>query len=80
MYKKVDNLRMTDIEAAVKYPDNFIIFRKDSRNSVMGTVLFIGNDYDEMSDMLMDMEDPTNCGVIEGMNHRRSLGGVVRGA
>ena len=44
MYQKVeDNQRMTDIEATVHYPDSYIIFRRDSTGSEVGTVLYIGD-------------------------------------
>jgi hypothetical protein len=46
----------------------------------MGTILYIGDDGDALFAFAMKLDDPTNCGVKEGLNHRRSLGGVVVGA
>jgi len=82
MYWNVESgLRMTENEASAQYPDSFIIMRMDSMDASnqMGTVLFIGDDYDELASFIMSFDDPSNCGVIEGLNHRRSLGGVLVG-
>ena len=80
MYERVDNLRMTDIEASARYPDSYIAMRKDSRTSQMGTVLFIGDNQSELVRLILNLDDPTFCGVREGLNLQRSLGGVVVGA
>ena len=83
MYKKTESeLRMTANEASERYPDSFILMRMDSTNPSddMGTVLFIGDDGDELFSLVMKLDDPSNCGVTEGLNHLRSLGGVVVGA
>jgi hypothetical protein len=83
MYRQVEPaLRMTSNEACVRYPDEFILMRMDSMNPSddMGTVLYVGDDGAELSFLVMELDDPTNCGVTEGLNHqRRSLGGVVVG-
>jgi hypothetical protein len=82
MYKKVEPaLRMTTNEAIEHYPDSYIFMRMDSMNPSddMGTVLYIGDDRRELFSLVMKMEDPTNCGVSEGLNLQRSLGGVVVG-
>ena len=83
MYRRVEPvLRMTSNEACVRYPDEFVLMRMDSMNPSddMGTVLYVGDDFEELSYFVMTLDDPTNCGVTEGLNHRRSLGGVVVGA
>jgi hypothetical protein len=80
MYEIVDNLRMTDIEASERYPDSYIAMRKDSMTSQMGTVLFVGDNEGELMGLIMCLDDPTYCGVREGLNLQRSLGGVVVGA
>jgi hypothetical protein len=83
MYKKIEPaLRMTSNEASMRYPDSYILMRWDSMNPSddMGTVLFVGDDNGELFSLVMKLEDPTNCGVAEGLNHRRSLGRVVIGA
>ena len=79
MYVKVeDNQRMTDIEASERFPDSYIIMRMDSMNTQMGTVLYVGDDLDEIISLVMQQTEPY-CGVIEGLSHQRSLGGVVVG-
>ena len=76
--KIVDNLRMTDIEASEHYPDSFIIMCMDGMDSPMGTVLYVGDNQNEIISLVMEQREPF-CGVIEGLNHRRSMGGVVIG-
>ena len=83
MYTQItENPRMTKNEAAERYPDNFIIMRMDSidLSNQMGTVLYVGDDRREMFSLVMKLDDPNLCGVSEGLNHRRSLGGVVVGS
>ena len=82
MYQRITStLRMTANEASVHYPDSYIIMRMDSMNpsNDMGIVLYIGDDGDELFSLVMNFDDPTNCGVVEGLNHLRSLGGIVIG-
>ena len=77
MYQRVENnQRMTDVEASERYPDSWIIMRMDSINSDFGTILFIGDNENEIISLVVQINEPF-CGVIEGLNHRRSLGGVV---
>ncbi|MDR2571794.1 MAG: hypothetical protein LBD23_16070 [Oscillospiraceae bacterium] len=75
-------LRMTSNEATERYPDNYILVRMDNMNPSddMATVLYIGDDRRELFSLVMQLDDPTNCGVSEGINLQRSLGGVVVGA
>ena len=83
MYRKIEPaLRITANEASERYPDSYILMRMDSMNPSddMGSVLYIGDDDDELFALLMKLDDPSICGVTEGLNHRRSLGGVVVGA
>ena len=80
MYERVDNVRMTDIEASVLYPDMYYAMRMDDRTGQTGTVLFIGDDQSELLRLILNLEDFTNCGVHEGVNLQNSLGGVVVGA
>ena len=82
MYKKIEpSLRMTANEASERYPDSYIVMRMDSMNpsNDMGTVLYIGDDGDELFSLVMKFDDPSLCGVTEGLNHMRSLGGIVIG-
>ena len=82
MYRKVEgNLRMTAHEAAEQFPDSYILFRRDNRSlsHMMGTVLFVGDDRSELFSVLMKLDDTNLCGVMEGINHQYSLGGVVVG-
>ena len=83
MYRKIEPVvKMTANEASAQYPDEFIMMRMDSMSpsNDMGTVLYIGDDGDELFALVMKLDDPSLCGVTEGLNHRRSLGGVVVGA
>jgi len=80
MYERVDNIRMTDIEASELYPNDYIAMRMDDRTGQMGTVLFIGDDQSELLQLILGLNDFTNCGVHEGINLQNSLGGVVVGA
>ena len=79
MYRKIEpSLRMTANEASARYPDNFIIMQMDSMSlsADVGTALFIGDDRNELYDVIISLNKPF-CGVHEGLNHQRSLGGVV---
>ena len=82
MYHEIEEKpHMTDIEASERYPDSFIIMRMDSMDisNQMGRVLYIGNNQSELISLIMEFEDLSNCGVVEGLNLQRSLGGVVVG-
>ena len=79
MYQRVDEeQRMTDNEACEHYPDSYILIRRDSMYGETETVLYIGDTMDELLSLSMTLEDPV-CGIVEGLNHQRSLGGVVVG-
>ena len=82
MYKKVEeNQRMTAFEASAMYPDDFILMRSDKKviSNPMGTILYIGDNYGELFRLGLTLEDSSLCIVYEGLNHQRSLGGVVIG-
>jgi hypothetical protein len=68
---------MTDVEACNRYEDSYVLMRMDSIESDMGTVLFIGDNEREIKDVLYGMENHAYCGIIEGANLLRSMGGVV---
>ena len=77
MYQRLDdNRRMTDVEAAVHYPDSYIIMRRDGMYSDMGTLLYVGDNMGELMSLVVEEGQPY-CGIVEGLNYRRSLGGVV---
>ena len=83
MYRKIEpSLHMTANEASEQYPDSYILMRMDSIHPTndMGTILYIGDDGDELFSLIMKLDDPSLCGVSEGLNLMRSLGGVVIGA
>ena len=76
MYKKIENgLRMTENEASAHFPDSYILMQRDNRDMFdpVGAILFIGDDFDELFDLQVDLPVPLGI-VIEGRNHRRSLG------
>ena len=82
MYRKIEpTLRMTVNESSERYPDEYILIRMDSRSlsNDIGTVLYVGDDGDELFSLVMKLDDPSLYRVAEGLNHRRSLGGVVVG-
>ena len=82
MYQQIEPaLRMTSNEASERYPDRFVIMRMDSMNpsNDMGTVLYIGDDYNELFSLILEFDDFSNCGVVEGLYHTNSLGGIVVG-
>ena len=79
MYQRVDESQsMTDNEACVQYPDSYIAVRWDSMDSEMGTILFVGDDMGELLSLMDELNDAF-YGIVEGLNLRRSLGGVVVG-
>ena len=82
MYRKIEpTLRMTVNEASEKYENDYILIRMDSRNPSinMGTVLYVGDDGDELFSLVMKLDDPSLYRVAEGLNHRCNLGGIVIG-
>ena len=81
MYRKIEPaLRMTRNEASERYPDSFIVMQMDSMDlsDDVGTVLYVGDNRRELYAVIMSLNQPF-CGVLEGLNHQRSLGGVVVG-
>ena len=81
MYRKIEPpLRMTRNEASEHYLDSFIVMQMDSMNlsDDIGTVLYIGDNRRELYALITSLNKPF-CGIVEGLNHRRSLGGVVVG-
>ena len=79
MYHRVDdNQRMTDIEASIHYPDNYIAVRWENMDSETGTVLYVGDDMSELLSLIIERNEAF-YGIIEGLNLQRSLGGVVVG-
>ena len=81
MYKKVEgNPHMTMHEASEYFPDSYILMQRDNRDifDPAGSILYVGDDYDELFSLMMDTDTPLGL-VIEGLNHQRSLGGIVVG-
>ena len=81
MYKKIEPaLRMTRNEASAYYPESFIIMQMDSMDlsDDVGTVLYVGDNQRELYSLVVSLSLPFS-GVVEGLEHRRSLGGVVVG-
>ena len=82
MYKKVENEpHMTMHEASERYPDSYILMQDDNDGSLnpKGAVLYVGDNFDELFDLQVDLLVPHGL-VVEGLNHQRSLGGIVVGA
>ena len=81
MYQRVENyLHMSRDEASRRYPDSYLLMQRDNRDifEPAGVILFIGDDYDELFSIMIESDIPLGV-VVEGANHRRSLGGVVVG-
>ena len=81
MYRKIEPaLRMTRNEAAEQYEDAFIIMQMDSMDlsDDVGTVLYVGDNEQELYAVIKSLGLPF-CGIVDGLNHRRSLGGIVVG-
>ena len=81
MYRKIEPpMRMARHEASERYPDSFIIMQMDSMDlsDDVGAVLYVGDNQREMFALVVSLNQ-SFCGVIEGLNHQRSLGGVVVG-
>jgi len=81
MYRKIEPaLRMTRNEASSRYPDEFVIMQMDSMDlsDEVGTVLYVGDNEKELYALVVSLSLPFS-GVLDGLNHRRSLGGVVVG-
>ena len=79
MVRKVEEvLRMTDIEASEKYPNNYLIMRMDNMEDDTGTILYIGDTEKELLDLFgNELKDTSLCGIIEGINKQCTIGGVV---
>ena len=79
MYQRIDdNPQMTDNEASEYYPDSYILVCRDNMYSEMGTILFIGDNMGELLSLRLLLNEQY-CGIVEGLDLQRSLGGVVVG-
>jgi len=81
MYRKIEPaLRMTGNEASSRYRDSFILMQMDSvkLSDDVGTVLYVGEDENEMFALAGKLQLPFS-GVVTGLNHLCTLGGVVVG-
>ena len=77
VYRKLEPaLRMTNIDASERFPDEYFIIRLDNQKALnqMGTVLYVGNDGEELFGLALRFDDPTNCRVSEGTNLQRAWG------
>ena len=82
MYWRIEgNQRMTESEACLSYPDNYILIQRDNEYNMFdpaGLILYAGDNFDELFDLQVNLPVPLGV-VIEGLNYRRSLGGIVIG-
>jgi hypothetical protein len=79
MYNTVENgLRMTMHEASEHYPDSYVLMQRDSVDfyEPAGIILYVGDNFDELFELQVDLPVPLGL-VVEGLNHQRSLGGIV---
>ncbi|MDR0220829.1 MAG: hypothetical protein LBI54_05425 [Lachnospiraceae bacterium] len=80
MHTKIEgNQRMHQVDAAVLYPDSYIVVRSEDMESQMSEVLYVCDTEDEAVAKILGLDDQMFCGYFEGQNLRRSLGGVVVG-
>jgi hypothetical protein len=79
MLEKVTNISLTATEAAGKYPDKYILMSSDSIMSagVTGTVFAVGDEENELYPLLRELKNVYRIGIIEGLNRRDWIGGVV---
>ena len=75
----IANIHMTFNEASEKYPDSYIVMQSDSLTSDSGTVLYVCDTKQEAYIKMKQLEDLDLLGVTTGVNHHRSLGGIVIG-
>ena len=81
MYRKIENSPKTTMNlVSEQYPDSYILMQRDNRDTFdpLGTVLYIGDDFDELFSLQVDL--PVSLGVvIEGINisNRLTLGDLV---
>jgi len=79
MYREV-NKQMTDNQAVKDFPNSYIAMRRnDNRLAQEGLALYEGDNEEELFDMILKRLDKSRCIIIEGVNHRRSLGGLLKG-
>ena len=82
MYRKIEEeLKISTNEASEMFPDSYILMRLESDDTLnrVGTALYIGDTHRELLPVRKALEDRTLCTIVEGLNHRRSLGGVIVG-
>ncbi|MCL2047571.1 MAG: hypothetical protein FWG87_02480 [Defluviitaleaceae bacterium] len=75
MYKKIEESpRMTMHEASELYPDSYILMQMDDRSlfNPKGTVLFVGDNDDELFSIQVNSKIPLGL-VVEGLNYQRSI-------
>jgi len=81
MYNLIEgNQRMSMHEASERYPDSYILMQRDNSDifDPVGILLYVGDNFDELFDLQVDLPVPFGL-VVEGLNHQRSLGGIVVG-
>jgi hypothetical protein len=79
MARKVDNLRMTMVDAIEKFPDKYILMCMDGREDspITGEVLYIADREDELSKVRKDYADRDYCGIFSGIDLIPTFGGIV---
>ena len=83
MYRELETpLHMHTVDASAQYPDEYVLMQLDSRSlwEEMGTALYVGDSYDELFSMSMKFDDTVLYVVIEGLNYKHSMGGIVVGS
>jgi hypothetical protein len=80
IYRVIDNLRMTVLQAVERYLSSLIVIRLDNMGGDTGAVICIGDDDDDILEFFSTLDDDSDCLVTEDRNLLCCLGGVVVGA
>ncbi|MCL1865876.1 MAG: hypothetical protein FWF82_00530 [Oscillospiraceae bacterium] len=79
MARKVDNLRMTMVDAMERFPNEYILMCMNGREDspITGEVLFVGDKEKELWSEFDGLEEQNYCGVFGGINLMPMFGGII---
>ena len=78
MYKQIiDSKKLTRNEAKARYPNHYILQRLIEPDREFGYVIYIGDNRDELSDLMFSLDEISGCIVLEGsILFGNRLGGI----
>ena len=78
MARKVDNLRMTMVDAMERFPNEYILMCMNGREDspITGEVLFVAECESELKE-LKKKEDRNYCCVFSGIDLMPMFGGII---